>query len=211
MPSKTLNLPMPLLSDVDPDWRSAGRCVGYGAVMIGARNDELVFGAMSPAVTAAKYLCHGCPVRKTCLSVALDQEEGWDVWGGATAAERLAMCPECGNAKAPAALACPKHHRQRLARLASLAAEGEEGIAIHPASKATARTNPDCPRARGLSHASARAYRMGCRCREACTALVATRGRRTHYRASQRDIARGLRRARREASIGYVQLLFPGC
>lgn len=38
-------------------------------------------------ITKAVELCESCPFRKACLQVALDNNEVWGVWGGATAKE----------------------------------------------------------------------------------------------------------------------------
>ncbi len=59
--------------------------------MDGARDDRLaclehdpeLWFAESPArLEQAKRLCRGCPVRRECLSGALERGEQWGVWGG---------------------------------------------------------------------------------------------------------------------------------
>jgi WhiB family redox-sensing transcriptional regulator len=45
--------------------------------------DPDLFFAESPAdVERAKALCLDCPLRRSCLSDALDRREPWGVWGG---------------------------------------------------------------------------------------------------------------------------------
>lgn len=47
------------------------------------RSDPDLFFAESPEdVEYAKFLCQGCPIRSTCLAVALQRREPWGVWGG---------------------------------------------------------------------------------------------------------------------------------
>lgn len=43
---------------------------------------ELWFAETPTDVEVAKSLCLGCPVRRECLSGALDRREPWGVWGG---------------------------------------------------------------------------------------------------------------------------------
>jgi WhiB family redox-sensing transcriptional regulator len=43
---------------------------------------ELFFAESPQDVESAKALCHGCAVRLTCLSSALERREPWGVWGG---------------------------------------------------------------------------------------------------------------------------------
>ncbi|MFD6565349.1 WhiB family transcriptional regulator [Micromonospora profundi] len=40
------------------------------------------------AEKAAKALCAGCPVRDNCLTLAMETDEPWGVWGGYTEVER---------------------------------------------------------------------------------------------------------------------------
>ncbi len=43
---------------------------------------ELWFAESPAQLEQAKQLCHGCPLRTTCLAGALDRAEPWGVWGG---------------------------------------------------------------------------------------------------------------------------------
>lgn len=40
------------------------------------------------AIKVAKNLCNECPVKWLCLQAALDNKEGYGIWGGLTAKER---------------------------------------------------------------------------------------------------------------------------
>lgn len=53
-------------------------------------------------VTAAKFVCAGCPVKDQCLAFALDNMDIWEVgregiWGGTTAKERKDMLLRLGQ------------------------------------------------------------------------------------------------------------------
>lgn len=41
-----------------------------------------------PEIDRARSVCDGCPVRGTCLIDAIDNGEGWGIWGGYTRPER---------------------------------------------------------------------------------------------------------------------------
>jgi WhiB family redox-sensing transcriptional regulator len=45
-------------------------------------NPDLWFAENPTDLEAAKVLCEGCPIRRQCLTAALDREEPWGVWGG---------------------------------------------------------------------------------------------------------------------------------
>lgn len=38
--------------------------------------------------TAAKAICHRCPVKSLCLEYALENDEVFGIWGGTTPSER---------------------------------------------------------------------------------------------------------------------------
>jgi WhiB family redox-sensing transcriptional regulator len=45
--------------------------------------DPDLWFAEDPAdLERAKALCAGCPIRRECLTAALEREEPWGVWGG---------------------------------------------------------------------------------------------------------------------------------
>lgn len=43
---------------------------------------ELWFADRPGDVELAKSLCHGCPIRQSCLDGARERREPWGVWGG---------------------------------------------------------------------------------------------------------------------------------
>jgi WhiB family transcriptional regulator, redox-sensing transcriptional regulator len=45
-------------------------------------DSELWFAESPDDVELAKALCKACPVRRLCLSGALERREPWGVWGG---------------------------------------------------------------------------------------------------------------------------------
>lgn len=52
-------------------------------------------------VAASRAICRSsCPVRRECLKAALSGEEGWGVWGGYTAPERLRAREVFGSTRA---------------------------------------------------------------------------------------------------------------
>lgn len=47
-----------------------------------ADNPDLWFAENPVQLEQAKTLCAECPIRRGCLSAALDRREPWGVWGG---------------------------------------------------------------------------------------------------------------------------------
>ncbi|GLE53442.1 WhiB family transcriptional regulator [Mycobacterium montefiorense] len=47
-----------------------------------AGNPDLWFAETPADLERAKTLCTDCPVRRQCLTAALDRAEPWGVWGG---------------------------------------------------------------------------------------------------------------------------------
>lgn len=47
-----------------------------------AADPDLWFAETPGELERAKALCAECPIRRTCLSAALDRAEPWGVWGG---------------------------------------------------------------------------------------------------------------------------------
>ncbi|MBI3213595.1 MAG: WhiB family transcriptional regulator [Mycobacterium sp.] len=43
---------------------------------------DLWFADTPTDLEAAKVLCAQCPIRRQCLSAAIEREEPWGVWGG---------------------------------------------------------------------------------------------------------------------------------
>lgn len=48
-------------------------------------------GPAAEQITAAKFVCAGCPIQARCLVWALDTGQEFGVWGGASEDERRAM------------------------------------------------------------------------------------------------------------------------
>ncbi|MGI9123523.1 MAG: WhiB family transcriptional regulator [Mycobacterium sp.] len=46
------------------------------------REPDLWFAHAPADLERAKTLCGGCPIRRQCLSQALERAEPWGVWGG---------------------------------------------------------------------------------------------------------------------------------
>lgn len=57
-------------------WSLAACNDGTGALT------ELFFSEDLHDIARAKHLCSGCPVRRRCLTEALQRREPWGVWGG---------------------------------------------------------------------------------------------------------------------------------
>jgi hypothetical protein len=144
-------------------------------------------------IDEARAVCEDCPVVDQCLHDALDAEPTLGVWAGMTFDERTLLCPVCHNPKPPEALACDFPHRLlRLARMAEQQELGDPDVAISLRQRPSARTNPECIVARGRSHDTAAAYRLGCRCRAALDAKMAE-----HYdRGTHKPGSRGPYRPR---------------
>jgi len=47
-----------------------------------ADDPDLWFAENPAQLEEAKALCAGCPIRRNCLTAALDRAEPWGVWGG---------------------------------------------------------------------------------------------------------------------------------
>lgn len=69
------------LLNVDiPEWVSQGIC---------AQTDPDAFHPEKGASTEpAKRICHECPVKAECLEWALEHDERFGIWGGASSQER---------------------------------------------------------------------------------------------------------------------------
>ena len=73
------------LNNNEMSWMELAKCKG--------RNDITWFPepGESHLVTIAKKFCSDCPVRKRCLSWALDNDIPYGVWGGKSASNRKKM------------------------------------------------------------------------------------------------------------------------
>ena len=70
------------------DWRPLARCRDHDT------NFFFPIGVTGPAIehiAAAKAVCGECPVQAECLEFALDSNQQYGVWGGASEEERLVM------------------------------------------------------------------------------------------------------------------------
>ena len=50
-----------------------------------------VTGPAERQIREAKAICAACPVRKTCLSFAIETNQEYGIWGGTTEDERAVM------------------------------------------------------------------------------------------------------------------------
>ena len=75
-----LTLPeLPSAND-DPRWRIDASCSGV--------DPDLFFPERGGSTKEAKEVCMACPVRKACLSFAIEYSEKQGVWGGMSERER---------------------------------------------------------------------------------------------------------------------------
>lgn len=87
-------------ADADPFWRDRAQCLG---------SDPDLFHPVKPGPhagrAAALAVCKSCPVKETCLEVALGMGDVLGIWGGTSARERRQMrrsLPEHQAEKVPA-------------------------------------------------------------------------------------------------------------
>lgn len=74
----------------EPHWYRFAACQGQDPEMFFPIHNRLSDDAKSGQVVAAKKICRRCLVRQQCLDWALEQREGFGIWGGLTPAEREA-------------------------------------------------------------------------------------------------------------------------
>lgn len=86
--SNVRRLPGPL-ADVW-DWQMDGLCRGRDSAQFFHPDGERG-SARARRESAAKALCHVCPVRPECAAQSLTAREPYGVWGGFTEAERLRL------------------------------------------------------------------------------------------------------------------------
>jgi len=72
------------------DWQMAGLCRGRDSAQFFHPDGERG-SARSRRESAAKALCHACPVRAECAAQALATREPYGVWGGFTETERTRL------------------------------------------------------------------------------------------------------------------------
>lgn len=77
---------------IDPaDWQVAAACRGrYDLFFPPDEQDESRLDRRKRE-TDAKSICKDCRVRRDCLVTALQHDENFGIWGGATSRERRAM------------------------------------------------------------------------------------------------------------------------
>lgn len=107
------------MSNNDPYWRDWAACAGS--------DPELFFPATGVTPRAALRTCGECPVRRPCLTYALNSGSQYGVWGGATANQRRAMLAGKHSTMLAAKI---DHRRQRAAALRTAGWEVER-IAKH--------------------------------------------------------------------------------
>ena len=67
------------------DWMDDAACIGSEVTFF---EGEGRGRPKANYLSAAQKICQGCPVRKDCLTFALDNKLGYGVWGGKTPAQR---------------------------------------------------------------------------------------------------------------------------
>lgn len=75
---------------LDQDWRALAKCAQTDPDLwfaVGAREHKL-----------AKRICRSCPVRRDCLSYAMDAPIDHGIWGGMTERERKRYRRQAGAA-----------------------------------------------------------------------------------------------------------------
>lgn len=56
-----------------PEWQRGAPCIGMTSTF---------FSIAAESIAAAKAVCATCPAMSACRSWAIDNNEGWGVWGG---------------------------------------------------------------------------------------------------------------------------------
>lgn len=85
-----------LLDDYEvATWRQRAKCTPPDTDLFFANENQ------QTKIDQAKALCGACAVRQLCLSWAVDTEEEFGIWGGATARERGYKTPSEIIAKSP--------------------------------------------------------------------------------------------------------------
>ena len=107
------------MSNNDPYWRDWAACAGS--------EPELFFPGTGEVPRDAIRICGECPVRRPCLTYALNSGSQYGVWGGATANQRRAMLA----GKHPTMLAAKIDHRRQRAAALRTAGWEVERIAKH--------------------------------------------------------------------------------
>ena len=107
------------MSSNDPYWRAAAACADS--------DPELFFPGTGEVPRDAIRICGECPVRRPCLTYALNSGSQYGVWGGATANQRRAMLA----GKYPTMLAAKIDHRRQRAAALRTAGWEVERIAKH--------------------------------------------------------------------------------
>lgn len=74
---------------VDQDWRAEASC--------SKTDPELWFAVGALEHKRAKNICRDCPVRRQCLSYAMDAPVDHGIWGGLTERERRRFRRQAGN------------------------------------------------------------------------------------------------------------------
>lgn len=71
-----------------PRWHTLSACAGADQQIFYGR-DGSTLPMTRRQISAAREICHGCPVQRDCLAEAIeDDEREFGIWGGYTAPER---------------------------------------------------------------------------------------------------------------------------
>lgn len=74
----------------DQDWRALAACA--------IKDPDLFFAVGAREHKDAKKICRTCPVRRDCLSYAMDVPVDHGIWGGLTERERRRYRRQAGSA-----------------------------------------------------------------------------------------------------------------
>jgi hypothetical protein len=96
-------------------WETRAACRDTDPEQFFPASDDYTTGAAARALIAAGRVCAGCPVRRECLTYAVESGQAYGIWAGRSPAElrairraraagipdpevdRDAMCPACSR------------------------------------------------------------------------------------------------------------------
>lgn len=100
-----------MLADTNIPWMKDAACIGV--------DPAFFYPEQGQGATWGVQICGECPVRETCLTYALTEDERFGTWGGLTAENTRIR--DRGGSPSRQCLAC--ENARRRARRATLAAE----------------------------------------------------------------------------------------
>ncbi len=71
--------------NTDHEWRAGASCIEHDPELFFPAG---IMGASARAISEAKAVCGGCPVRAECLEYAVTTAQRFGVWGGTDEEER---------------------------------------------------------------------------------------------------------------------------